>query len=89
MVKRILPVLFLFAAVFVLSSCMSMLGMKAYPIHRFTEEGALENGYESAAVVLVGSPLALSQFPGGTVDTDIITRGGQELRCGGTQTGKA
>jgi hypothetical protein len=56
---------------------MSMLGIKAYPIHRFTEEGALDNGYDSSAVVLVGSPIALSQFPGGRVDTDFIMRGGR------------
>jgi Tol biopolymer transport system component len=73
--KRIFFALLTAAVVLTLSSCMSMFGIKRYPNHRVTEEGALEHGYESEAVVLVGTPVALNKFPGGRVDSGIIMRG--------------
>ncbi len=88
MKKRIFFALLASALLITLSSCMSMFGMKGYRIHRFTEEGALENGYESAAVVLVGTPVALSKYPGGRVDSGIIMRGSRACEVAELKPGK-
>lgn len=86
--KHIFFALLTAAVLLTLASCMTMFGIKRYPIHRFTEEGALENGYESAAVVLVGTPVALDKYPGGRVDSGIIMRGNRACEVVELKPGK-